>query len=131
MKIEDKLKNYLMVINSNYNELGDDLVSFTINEVIDRVKLYLNRNDIPTEVERVIAKIINNSLIKCKKEMELAKTGDIDVAISSISDNGQSISYSNEVKNYFATASDNEIFSGFEKLLSRYRMIKVVYPKNI
>ena len=50
--------------------------------------------------------------------------------INSISDNGQSISYANEVTRYFTTVSDEELFTGFTSLLSRYRRIKVVYPNN-
>ena len=49
-----------------------------------------------------------------------------DQAISSVSDNGQSVSYSNEVKNYLASTEDNELFAGFAKLLAPYRRINVV-----
>ena len=49
-----------------------------------------------------------------------------DQAISSVSDNGQSVSFSNEIKNYLATTEDNELFAGFSKLLARYRRINVV-----
>jgi ABC-type uncharacterized transport system substrate-binding protein len=64
--------------------------------------------------------------------LELTKdnVADVDRAISSVSDNGQSVSYANEVTRYFATASDDELFTGFTALLSRYRRVKVVYPTN-
>ncbi len=52
--------------------------------------------------------------------------GDADIAIHSISDNGQSISYSDKVKNYLATSEDGELFGGFAKLLAPYRRINVV-----
>ena len=88
----------------------------------------MNCETLPKKLERVTAKIVNTNLKKCIDEIK----GDLSVesAISSISDNGQSISFSNEVKKYFSTVSDEEIFTGFSTLLSRYRRIKVVYPKS-
>ena len=66
------------------------------------------------------------------KEIEISSEGTnaVDQAISSISDNGQSISYANEVTKYFTTATDDELFTGFSMLLSRYRRVKVAYPKT-
>ena len=55
---------------------------------------------------------------------------DVDHAIKSISDNGQSITYDNEITKYFSTASDEELFSGFTPILNRYRRIKVVHTEN-
>ena len=128
--ITAKIREYLTIINPNTSEMSDDLINFSIAEVIDRVQLYLNSDTIPTKTERILANIVNTGLLKAKKQIELSDNGEIDRAINSISDNGQSISYANEVTKYFTTASDEELFSGFSSLLSRYRRIKVVYPKN-
>ena len=123
---KERIKSYLEIYNPNISEdYEEDLIDLVIDEVIDRVQLYLNSETIPKEVERIIAKIINTSLKKCSNEQESN-----DQAINSISDNGQSISYANEITKYFTTSSDEEIFSGFSSLLSRYRRIKVVYPKS-
>ena len=99
---------------------------------MDRVQLYLNSDTIPTKLERILANIVNNGLKRCLKEIEISKEDNtaVDQVVTSISDNGQSISYANEVTNYFTTVSDEELFTGFSGLLSRYRRIKVVYPKN-
>ena len=123
-----RIKEYIHIINPTVVTHGNDLLDFCINEVGDRVQLYLNSDTIPTKVERIIAKVINTGLIKCERDIA---TGNIetDRAITSISDNGQSISYANEVTKYFTSASDEELFTGFTGLLSRYRRIKVVYPK--
>ena len=123
-----RIKEYIHIINPTVVILGNDLLDFCINEVGDRVQLYLNSDTIPTKVERIIAKVINTGLIKCEKDIATGNTS-TDQAITSISDNGQSVSYANEVTKYFTSASDEELFTGFTGLLSRYRRIKVVYPK--
>ena len=125
------IKKYLKLINSNIDTIDTNLVDFAINEILDRVQLYLNSDSIPTKLERILANIVNTGLKKCLKEIEISKEDNtaVDQVVSSISDNGQSISYANEVTKYFTTASDEELFTGFSSLLSRYRRIKVVYHK--
>lgn len=128
------IKKYLNIINKNIETIEKDnkgLVGFAIDEVIDRTQLYLNCETIPTKLERILAGVVNNGLKKCLKDIEISKedSSAVDQVVSSISDNGQSISYINEVTNYFTTASDEELFTGFSSLLNRYRRIKVVYPK--
>lgn len=124
-----RIKAYIHIINPSVED--DDLLNFCINEVGDRVQLYLNSDKVPTIIERILANIINTGLKKCLKEIEISSEGTyaVDQAINSVSDNGQSISYANQVTNYFTTVSDEELFTGFSDLLSRYRRVKVVYPK--
>lgn len=122
-----RIKGYVEIINTN--PVDDRVLDFIIGEILDRVLLYLNSEQIPVKTERIIAQVINTSLKKCLKNIELS--AEVDKAISSISDNGQSISYNNEITKYFTTASDEEIFSGFTSLLNRYRRIKVVHSKDV
>lgn len=126
------IKKYLKIINKNIDTIDKDLVDFAIGEVLDRVQLYLNSETIPTKLERILANIVNTGLKKCLKEIEISNEDNtaVDQVVTSISDNGQSISYANEVTKYFTTASDEELFTGFTGLLSRYRRVKVVYPKK-
>lgn len=126
------IKKYLKIINKNIETIDKDLVDFAIGEVLDRVQLYLNSETIPTKLERILANIVNTGLKKCLKEIEISSEDNtaVDQVVTSISDNGQSISYANEVTKYFTTASDEELFAGFTGLLSRYRRVKVVYPKK-
>ena len=130
-----KIKQYLKIINANIDEVDQTntgLLDFVIGETLDRVQLYLNCETIPTKLERILANIVNTGLARCLKTLERTKNNvaDVDRAISSVSDNGQSVSYANEVTRYFTTASDDELFTGFTALLSRYRRVKVVYPTN-
>lgn len=126
------IKKYLKIINKNIDTIDKDLVDFAIGEVLDRVQLYLNSETIPTKLERILANIVNTGLKKCLKEIEISNEDNtaVDQVVTSISDNGQSISYANEVTKYFTTVSDEELFTGFAGLLSRYRRVKVVYPKK-
>nr|DAS26833.1 MAG TPA: tail connector protein [Caudoviricetes sp.] len=128
------IKKYLKIINKNTDAIdkeNEGLLDFVIGEVLDRVQLYLNSETIPTKLERILANIVNTGLKKCLKEIEISSEDNtaVDQVVTSISDNGQSISYANEVTQYFTTVSDKELFTGFTGLLSRYRRVKVVYPK--
>ena len=121
-----KIKEYLHIINPSI-DVTTDLVDFVIREVLDRVQLYLNSDTIPTRLERILANIVNTGLVKANAS--ITNGGDVDQAVKSISDNGQSITYADGIKQYFTSTSDEELFSGFSALLSRYRRVKVVYPK--
>jgi hypothetical protein len=129
------IKGYLRIINKSYDVIEQNnggLIDFVIGEVTDRVTLYLNSENVPVKLWRVLANIVNTGLVRCLKAIDGTKEGatDADRAIASISDNGQSISYANEVTRYFSTVSDEELFTGFTALLSRYRRVTVVYPRN-
>lgn len=129
---KDNIKKYLEIINPSIKNVDKDVLDFSIDETIDRVQLFLGCETIPEKIERILAKIVNTGLKKCLKDIEISKEDitAVDESITSISDNGQSISYSNQITKYFTTVSDEELFTGFTSLLSRYRRIKVVYPKN-
>lgn len=126
------IKKYLKIINKDTATMDKNLLNFVVEEVLDRVQLYLNSETIPTKLERILANVVNTGLKRCLKDIELSgedKTA-VDRVVTSISDNGQSISYANEVTRYFTTVTDEELFTGFAPLLSRYRRVKVVYPKS-
>lgn len=118
--ITDYVKKISDAANTQENA---DLLDFSIDEVADRVLLYLNRKDLPTETERIVARIVSRIFNQTINSKSSTST---DSAISSMSDNGQSISFSNEVKNYLASSDYNELFTGFAKLLTPYRRVNVV-----
>ena len=60
----------------------------------------------------------------CTESLE-SKNGELEHNISSVSDNGQTISYSDKVKSYLVSIDDSELFSGFSKLLAPYRRVNV------
>jgi hypothetical protein len=110
----------------NHNATDDTLLEYVVVEVIDRVTLYLNvlPSDVLDErMVKIIARIASG--IFTQTSTNVAGSGD-DLAITSISDNGQSVHYSEKVKNYLATAEDGALFGGFAKLLAPYRRINVI-----
>lgn len=83
--------------------------------------IYCNRQDLPVQLERVVAQMIDKVI---NHHVDKATNGDI--FVSSISDNGQSINYSNEIKQYYNSLSDSDLMEGYITLLNRYRRVNVV-----
>jgi hypothetical protein len=106
----DIIKGYVKVLTEVESS---DLLEYSINSVVDRVLLYLNHKQLDKKFERVVADVVVNTLDMYKNKGQQA--------ISSMSDNGQSVSYFNAVRNHFNTTSDKELFGGAVALLSRYR----------
>lgn len=121
------IEDYAKKLNSTIAEDDGDLLDFVVSEVADRVMLYLNDDHIDEQLNRVIARIVSGIFNQTKASQSSSSP---DLVISSVSDNGQSVSYANEVANYLSTTTDNELFTGFETLLNRYRRINVVSPER-
>ena len=113
------IEQYAKKLNSNIPEPGDDTLDFIVDEIADRVMIYLNADDINPVLNRVLARIVVGVYNKAQAEMN--STGGSEREVKQISDNGQSITYGEEAKNYLVNATDEDIFSGFEAILKRYR----------
>ncbi len=118
----NRIKQYVSVLNSNIEQ--DEEFDFNVREIIDRILNYTNRKELPVELERIIAKAIIN--IYKKIENEQNNNGEEEKEISSISDNGQSISFSDKVKTYMINSSDDDLFFGFLTQINRFIKVKVV-----
>lgn len=118
-----RIKNYIKAINKTVVSEDEALLDAVLGEVADRVMLYLNDTKIDSKLEHVIARIASGVFNQSRTE---STSGASTMAISSVSDNGQSVSYSSEVQRYLTSATDQELFTGFEQLLKRYRRINVV-----
>ncbi len=118
-----RIKNYIKAINKTVASEDEALLDAVLGEVADRVMLYLNDTKIDSKLEHVIARIASGVFNQSRTE---STSGAPTMAISSVSDNGQSVSYSSEVQRYLTSATDQELFTGFEQLLKRYRRINVV-----
>lgn len=116
------VKGYLADIAPEISQTDNKLLDFTIDEVDDRIRLYLNRDDVPDGLLRIVARVV----IQAYKGAESYTANGQEQEVSSITDNGQSVSFSKQPKRYLATASDQEIFSGFAELLKPYRRVNVV-----
>lgn len=117
---ETRIKEYAKLLN---NKIEDgDLLDFVTLEVKDRVLVYLNDDELDTKFERIVARIVSGGVFTESLE---SKDGELAHNISSVSDNGQTVSYSDKVKSYLVSADDSELFSGFSKLLAPYRRVNV------
>lgn len=101
----------------------DPLLVFVVDDVADRVLLYLNREDLPANLLRVVARIVVSAWQQANGSKDQTAP---EQAIASVSDNGQSVSYRETVSSYFASADDTAIFGSFTKLIEPYRRVKVV-----
>lgn len=116
---KQQIEQYAKTLNANIPAPGDAMLDFIVDEIADRVMLYLNATSIPEILNRVLARIVVGVYNKAQAEMNA--TGGAEREVKQISDNGQSITYGDEAKNYLASATDEDIFSGFEAILKRYR----------
>ena len=116
-----RIKTYTTTINSTITDAN--LLDYVAKEVCERVLIYLNADTLDESLERIVARIVSGIFNQTKTNQNSSEP---DLAVSSMSDNGQSVSFSENLKNYLATTDDNELFSGFSKLLARYRRINVV-----
>ena len=116
---ETRIKEYAKLLNDKIED--GDLLDFVTLEVKDRVLVYLNDNELDTKLERIVARIVSGIFTESLAE----KDGELEHNIKSVSDNGQTISYSDQVKSYLVSTDDSELFSGFSKLLAPYRRVNV------
>lgn len=116
---ETRIKNYAKLLNSRIED--GELLDFVTLEVLDRVLVYLNDNTLDQRLERIVARIVSGVFAESQESSD----GELSHNISSISDNGQTISYSEKVKSYLVSTDDEELFSGFSKLLAPYRRVNV------
>ena len=116
---ETRIKEYAKLLNDKI--VDGDLLDFVTLEVIDRVLVYLNDDELDTKLERIVARIVSGIFAESSNN----SSGDLAHDIKSISDNGQTISYSDRVKSYLVSTDDEELFSGFSKLLAPYRRVNV------
>ena len=116
---ETRIKEYAKLLNDKIED--GDLLDFVTLEVKDRVLVYLNDEVLDTKLERIVARIVSGVFTESLD----SKDGELEHNISSVSDNGQTVSYSDKVKSYLVSTDDSELFSGFSKLLAPYRRVNV------
>lgn len=116
---KETIIEYARLLCTGLPEASDALLSFSVDEVADRVMIYLNTQQINPKLNRIIARIVVGVFNKANAEK--ASTNAPDREIKSMSDNGQSVTFGDNAKNYLATVEDGELFDGFVSLLNRYR----------
>lgn len=116
-------------INSSITASEDDLLDYVAEEVADRVSVYLNLQpnedndyEFDERLVKIVARIVNGVFIQSKSGIG----GTVESQVTSVSDNGQSVSFGDKTKNYLASVEDGELFGGFTALLKTYRRCNVV-----
>ena len=110
------VKGYVTTLD---NTIADgDYLDLIVDIVSDRVLLYLNDTVVADSMLRVIAQVV----VQAHKH----SLGTDDKSIASVSDNGQTVSYHQTAKLQLASATDQELFTGFERLLAPYRRVHVI-----
>ena len=89
---ETRIKTYAKLLNSRIED--GELLDFVTLEVLDRVLVYLNDNTLDQKLERIVARIVSGVFAESQESSD----GEFRHNISSISDNGQTISYSEKDK---------------------------------
>lgn len=120
----ERIKSYVRVLDNSIAD--DETLGFVIQDVVDRALLYTNRlkkKTLPSEIERPLAKVV---LAVYRNAKKLANCGEQEKEISSITSHGQSITYSQEVKDYLVSSDDKSIFSSIIELLDKLRIPTIV-----
>lgn len=115
------VKAYVTTLNSNVSPGA--LLDLVLDTVVDRVLLYLNETTIDPKLERVIAQVV----VSAYKQVTADGTSlGQEQGITSVSDNGQTVTYSAQATQYLTSTNDQELFSGFTGLLNGYRRPHVI-----
>lgn len=138
--ITDLIKTYVLIIDPTLTD--DDFLDFCIGDVIDRALAYTNREQLVAQYEEDILDTSVESedyVLPIPRPLQraLARTVvgvyktvfesiDGDRAINAIEDNGQKVSYANEVASFMATSSDTQLFSGIKDILDKFIIPTIV-----
>lgn len=110
------IKEYVTVLDKTI--VDGEYLDLLLDIVADRVLLYLNTLVLDPALNRIVAQVVlanYNSLTRQNEQ-----------TVSSVSDNGQTVSYHQTPVQHFGTKGDSELFSGFEKLLASHRRVHVI-----
>lgn len=152
-EIKARIKAYAILIRPDLED-KEDLLEMTINEVVDRVLIYTNREQLVRQYEEDVVnypiadktdtsetyytfwKEYNAYPIPPQLERSIARTvvdtiktfeaGFEGREVKSMSDLQQSVTFGDEVKSYLATRNDVEILLGLQPLLDKFRIPSIV-----
>jgi hypothetical protein len=150
-KIKARIKEYVMEMNP---ELDTDLLDMAINEIVDRILIYTNREQLIRQYEEDVVKYpikdksdtketnylywksYDGYPIPVELERAIARTvlEDIETLkeslagkeVVSMTDLGQSVTFGDSAKNYFTTKQDSEILMSLRPLLDKFRIPTIV-----
>lgn len=132
-----RIKGYVLIINPGIiDPVYDDenFLNFCVEDVVYRAVAYMNRDQLIAAYEeddtqeppipRVVERALATAVIGVFNNTEALK--ELEQSVSSASDNGQSVSFRNEIANFLSSSDDAKIFSGCLALLKQYRLASVI-----
>ncbi len=148
--LAENIKSKLDILYPDFKEaldISEDYLDLLVGEVIDRALDLTNRRQllaqytydlgiytdpddrfwinypvpIPTSLETTLARTI----IQMGRSWESANTA-TEAAVSSIKDQGQSISYSSTLMDYFQSKTDADMFGSSMSILIKYRIPTII-----
>lgn len=151
-EIKASIKTYAIEMNSDLG--GNDLLDITIDEIVDRVLIYTNREQLIRQYEENIEdypitdksdtdetyytywKKYTSYPIPSQLERSIARavvktveTLDAEFdsrEVKSMSDLEQSVSFGDEIQSYLATKEDVEILMSLKPMLDKFRIPTIV-----
>lgn len=117
-----RIEAYVRLFNKDIPSEEQELLEYSIKSVIDRTCLFLRVCKLDQKYERIVADVVSGIFNKYHQD----KANGPVAQVQTLSDNGQSITYATEMRNFLLTASDDELFSGAINILKPYRKVKVV-----
>lgn len=135
--IKERIKEYAILLDATIEE--GDLVDFVVDEVVDRALVYTNRYQFVTYYEEQLAELEGEEAldeyvivpiplalerILGRTVVNVFKQSSAGNKISSLSDNGQSVTYADV--NEFLSKDDEDVFKGCTAMLNKFRVPTVV-----
>lgn len=141
-----RIKGYVTTLNSAITD--DAKLLLVVKSVVNRALAYTNRQqlvyayeqaklagiDVADPTERINAPIpveieipMAETVVSAYRTVEQRNTAVVG-NVKSVTDNGQTVSFGDNVITYFATSADMDVFGGIVKLLDRYRLPTVNLP---
>lgn len=144
-----RIKNYILefIYPTICADLGisGDYLDFIVRDVVDKALIFTNREQLvkqyerdltcpdidttdpyypyiplPQPLERVVAKTV----VETARTIVVADQG---FAIDTLSDNGQTIKYGDQLLNFFNSSDDATVFAGSLTVLRRYMIANTVH----
>ena len=119
-----EIKKAAKILNAGLDD--DETLDYLAKETVSRMRIYLNYpkdgpfdEDLVPIAARILPSIYNQTKAN-------AESTDVEQGIKSISDNGQTVTFTDRAKSYMASESDDQIFGGFAELLAPYRRPNVI-----
>lgn len=113
MNKKEEIKKYILILSPSTKD--DDFLNLEIEELTDRVLIYIKEDEIPNELVRIIAKAYVNYKERLT-ELKTATNGEI----ASVSDNGQSVSFQSKNETLNSFYSLNGFFDDLKEILDLY-----------